>query len=149
LAKGDLAVAKGTEKNRDPKASSVGRRDFFKGAAAGAAAMAATGGAETAEAAAGPRPRVLKPTQAQEQAEVGQTGSADLQVGATPGSDFMIDVFRALDMEYVAANPGSTYQGLHESIINYAGNTMPKMLMCLHEESATAMAHSYAKAGRL
>ena len=76
LAKRDLAVARGTEKNREPKASSVGRRDFFKDAAAGAAVMAATGEAETAEAAAAPRPRVLKPTQAQ--AEVGQTGSADL-----------------------------------------------------------------------
>ena len=139
-------MAEQTEKSHESKNPGVGRREFFKGAAAGAAAVATTGGAAAAEAAPPPRPAVLKPTEAQAQAEVGVTGSAELQAGVTPGSDFMIDVFRALDLEYVAANPGSTYQGLHESIINYGNNSRPEMLTCLHEESATAMAHAYAKA---
>ena len=45
----------------------------------------------------------------------------------------------------VAANPGSTFEGLHESLINYGDNKMPEFLTCCHEESAVAMAHGYAK----
>ena len=41
--------------------------------------------------------------------------------------------------------PGSSYRGLHDSIVNYLGNTRPRMLLCLHEESAVALAHGYAK----
>jgi acetolactate synthase I/II/III large subunit len=62
-----------------------------------------------------------------------------------PGSDFMVDVLKTLDIEYVAANPGSTFEGLHESLINYGDNKMPELLTCCHEESAVAMAHGYAK----
>ena len=62
-----------------------------------------------------------------------------------PGSDFMVDVLKTLDLEYVAANPGSTFEGLHESLINYGDNKMPELLTCCHEESAVAMAHGYAK----
>ena len=65
---------------------------------------------------------------------------------ATPGSDFMVDVLKKLDFEYVAVNPGSAFEGLHESIINYGQNQMPELLTCLHEEAAAAMAHGYAKA---
>ena len=62
-----------------------------------------------------------------------------------PGSDFMVDVLKTLDLEYLAANPGSTFEGLHESLINYGDNKMPEFLTCCHEESAVAMAHGYAK----
>ena len=62
-----------------------------------------------------------------------------------PGADFMVDVLKALDFEYVAANPGSSFRGLHESIINYGGNQKPELLTCCHEESSVAMAHGYAK----
>ncbi|MDB5940474.1 MAG: alsS, partial [Ramlibacter sp.] len=58
-----------------------------------------------------------------------------------PGSDFMIDVIRTLDLDYVAANPGSSFRSLHESLVNYGGNRKPELLTCLHEESAVAMAH--------
>jgi thiamine pyrophosphate-dependent acetolactate synthase large subunit-like protein len=44
-------------------------------------------------------------------------------------------------VEYLAANPGSTYESLHESLINYGDNKMPEFLTCCHEESAVAMAH--------
>ena len=57
----------------------------------------------------------------------------------------MVDVFRALDLEYCASNPGLSFEGLQESIVNHGGNRMPEFLTCLHEESAVAMAHGYAK----
>jgi acetolactate synthase-1/2/3 large subunit len=62
-----------------------------------------------------------------------------------PGSDFMVDVIKSLDIEYCAANPGSSFRGLHESIINYGGNKNPELITCLHEESSAAIAHGYAK----
>jgi thiamine pyrophosphate-dependent acetolactate synthase large subunit-like protein len=58
----------------------------------------------------------------------------------------MVDVLRKLGFEYVAINPGSAFQGLHESLLNHGGNTAPEILTCLHEEAAVAMAHGYAKA---
>src|ERR1700757_277325 len=61
------------------------------------------------------------------------------------GSDAIAAVLRELDIPYVALNPGSSYRGLHDSIVNYLGNTRPRMLLCLHEESAVALAHGWAK----
>src|SRR5258706_3659523 len=63
-----------------------------------------------------------------------------------PGSDFMIDVIKTLDLEYMATNPGSSFRSLHESRVNYGGNRAPELLTCMHEEAAVAMAHGYAKA---
>ena len=57
----------------------------------------------------------------------------------------MVDVLKAIGFEYVASNPGSSFRGLHESIINYGGNSQPEFLTCCHEESSVAMAHGYAK----
>ena len=62
------------------------------------------------------------------------------------GSDVIVDVLRALEIEYVALNPGSSYRGLHDSLVNYAGNQQPQMLLCNHEAIAVAMAHGYYKA---
>ncbi len=138
-----------SESPQDNKKRNVPRRDFFKSAAAGAAAIAATGPAETAEAAspAPARPAVLPPTVAQAQAELGGSGA---QVGAGPGrgfaSDFMVDVLRSLDIDYAAINPGSSFEGIHESMINHGGNTRPEIITCLHEEAAATMCHGYAKA---
>jgi acetolactate synthase I/II/III large subunit len=68
---------------------------------------------------------------------------------ARDGSDFMVDVIKALDIDYLPSNPASSFRGLHESLINYGGNTKPEFLTCMHEESAVAMAHGYFKvAGR-
>jgi thiamine pyrophosphate-dependent acetolactate synthase large subunit-like protein len=61
-----------------------------------------------------------------------------------PGSDFMVDVIKSLDIDYVASNPAHSFRGLHESLINYGGNK-PEFLLCLHEEVAVAMAHGYYK----
>src|SRR3546814_7114314 len=62
------------------------------------------------------------------------------------GADFMIDVVKSLGIDYIAANPGSSFRGLHESLINYGGNTAPELLTCLHEETSVAMAVGYARA---
>jgi thiamine pyrophosphate-dependent acetolactate synthase large subunit-like protein len=61
------------------------------------------------------------------------------------GSDAIAAALRALDIPYVALNPGSSYRGLHDSLVNYLGNSRPRMLLCLHEESAVALAHGWAK----
>ena len=61
------------------------------------------------------------------------------------GSDVVADTLRALEIPYVALNPGASYRGLHDSIVNFLGNETPQMLLCLHEESAVAIAHGYAK----
>jgi thiamine pyrophosphate-dependent acetolactate synthase large subunit-like protein len=118
-----------------PKRKRVGRRGFLKGAAVGAAAV------------------VVPPTAAQSpQAPAGTTpGTApadervDVYTTDRPGADFMVDVIKSLGFEYVAANPGSSFRALHESLINYGGNKAPELLTCCHEESSVAMAHGYAK----
>jgi thiamine pyrophosphate-dependent acetolactate synthase large subunit-like protein len=61
------------------------------------------------------------------------------------GSDVVADALRALDIPYIALNPGASYRGLHDSLVNYLGNERPQILLCLHEESAVAIAHGYAK----
>jgi thiamine pyrophosphate-dependent acetolactate synthase large subunit-like protein len=62
------------------------------------------------------------------------------------GSDVAAEVLRRLDIPYIALNPGASYRGLHDSLVNYLGNRAPEMLLCLHEEQAVAIAHGYAKA---
>ncbi|HEY1364934.1 MAG TPA: thiamine pyrophosphate-binding protein [Xanthobacteraceae bacterium] len=61
------------------------------------------------------------------------------------GSDVVADTLRALQFPYIALNPGASYRGLHDSIVNFLGNETPQMLLCLHEENAVAIAHGYAK----
>lgn len=61
------------------------------------------------------------------------------------GSDVAADALRATGIDFIALNPGASYRGFHDSIVNYLGNKQPQMLLCLHEESAIAIAHGYAK----
>src|SRR5437870_8212834 len=61
------------------------------------------------------------------------------------GSDVVAETLRALDIPYIALNPGASYRGLHDSLVNHLGNVRPQMLLCLHEEHAVAIAHGYAK----
>ncbi len=61
------------------------------------------------------------------------------------GSDVIAEVLRDLDIPYIALNPGASYRGLHDSLVNHIGNASPQMLLCLHEEAAVAIAHGYAK----
>ncbi len=62
------------------------------------------------------------------------------------GSDVAAQMLRRLDIPYIALNPGASYRGLHDSLVNHLGNRQPEMLMCLHEEHAVAIAQGYAKA---
>src|SRR5262245_41629377 len=136
--------------------TSPGRRDFFKNAALGAAGLVGTAAASDAAPVAAstpPAPSVVMPTEVQEYGVLGHPTTAQAPVAsvgaapaATPASDYMVDVLKKIGFEYAAINPGSTFQGLHESFINHGQNTAPELLTCLHEEAAAAMAHGYAKA---
>ena len=128
--------------------ASVGRRRFLQSAAAGAAALVAKNApiAAAAQPAAAARPAPSTgAAAAQLRADTEPPSSASPRLVERPASDFMLDVIKSLGIEYVAANPGSSFEGLHESIINYGGNRMPELLTCCHEESSVAMAHGYAK----
>ena len=61
------------------------------------------------------------------------------------GSDVIAEMLRRLDVRYISLLPGASYRGLHDSLVNYLGNGAPKMLLCLHEEHAVAVAQGYAK----
>src|SRR6201985_974557 len=61
------------------------------------------------------------------------------------GSDVVAEALRDLDIPYIALNPGASYRGLHDSLVNHIGNAAPQMLLCLHEEAAVAIAQGYAK----
>ena len=62
------------------------------------------------------------------------------------GSDVVVDLMKAFDIEYAAFNPGATFRGIHDSIVNYGGNYKPEVIFCHHEEISVAVAHGYAKA---
>jgi len=57
----------------------------------------------------------------------------------------MVDVLKSIGLDYICANPGSSFRGIHESVINYGGNQRPELITCCHEESSVAMGHGYAK----
>jgi thiamine pyrophosphate-dependent acetolactate synthase large subunit-like protein len=123
---------------------SVDRRDFLKGAAVTSAAALVSGAPGEAS------PQAPAAAQSSPGAPVAtrETDPAlDVEVLTVdrPGGDFMVDVLKSLNFEYVASNPGSSFRGIHESIINYGSNRMPEFLTCCHEESSVAMAHGYFK----
>ena len=60
-------------------------------------------------------------------------------------SDVIVDLLHRYELPYVAMNPGASFRGLHDSLINYGGNR-PEMLLCQHEETAVQIAHGYARA---
>ncbi len=62
------------------------------------------------------------------------------------GSDLIVDLFKMYDFEYASLNPGSSFRGLHDSMVNYGKNVKPMMIECCHEEIAVGIAHGYAKA---
>src|SRR5687768_4346563 len=127
------------------KQLSVKRRDFLKSAAVtGAAALVP--GASAAEAQVSPSSPPSQGTAPVPPREVDPTGNVEVLTTERPGGDFMVDVIKTLNFDYVASNPGSSFRGIHESLINYGGNQAPEFITCLHEESSVAMAHGYFKA---
>src|SRR5207245_802449 len=57
------------------------------------------------------------------------------------GSDVVAEMLRRLDIPYIALEPGASFRGLHDSIVNYLGNERPAMILANHEEVAVAIAH--------
>ncbi len=60
-------------------------------------------------------------------------------------SEIIVDLIHRYGFPYISLNPGATFRGLHDSLVNYGGNE-PPMLLCQHEETAVQIAHGYAKA---
>src|SRR5215468_2414655 len=148
-------------KSNKPSKGSVNRRGFLKGAAASAAAGAAAlvTNSEISEAQRGAGPgqgNGVGPGSAPPPSPDGlardagnvQPPAVTARAVTRPGSDLMTQVLRDLGVEYVAANPGSSFEGLQESLINYGNppNKMPEFITALHEESAVTMGHGYGKA---
>jgi thiamine pyrophosphate-dependent acetolactate synthase large subunit-like protein len=135
-----------SEKRTHARQSALSRRGFLQ-----AATLAGTGAIVPAVAKADES--VVAPSQ---QRHVIELASREAEQGVPPssgqtqsncGSDFMVDVMRNLGIEQVAAIPGNTFKGLHESIINYGMTTPPavQLITCMHEEISVAIAHGYAK----
>ena len=124
------------------KDKAVDRRTFLRSAAVGAAAAAVS--PAIARAAREPT-RGSGPPPMSQDAEVNPPPQLDVLTEDRSGSDFMVDVLKSLDLDYICSNPGSSIRGLHESVINYGGNRKPEFITCLHEESSVGMAHGYAK----
>jgi thiamine pyrophosphate-dependent acetolactate synthase large subunit-like protein len=61
------------------------------------------------------------------------------------GSDAVAEALAALDIPHIALTPGSSFRGLHDSLVNHLGNRRPALVVCLHEEHAVAIAHGWAK----
>jgi len=126
----------------------LSRRNFLSTVAAAGAVTAVTdldSKAVAAPAAPAPaKPSAVRPSAKVAAAETGTPEVSEHGPGA-PTSDFMVDVIKSLDFDYVAANPADSFRGLHESLLTYGGNKKPEFLTCMHEESAVAMAHGYFK----
>ena len=60
-------------------------------------------------------------------------------------SDIIADLIKQYDFPYIALNPGASFRGLHDSLVNHGGNE-PPMILCQHEKIAVQIAHGYAKA---
>ncbi len=116
-----------------PVENSVDRRSFLKAAATSGAAFVA--GAQSLSA------------QVSGVTDAGTSAAPEVEIvsDGKPGSDFMMDVLKPFDFEFMTINSHSDSRGLQESVINYTGNKNPELITCLHEEVAVAMAHGYFK----
>jgi len=121
------------------------RRRFLKGAAASAAALVGTASAEPRQTPVAVTVELARPAGALARETETVPASLDVLTEGRPGSDFMVDVIKSLDVDYICANPGSSFRGLQESVINYGGNSKPEWITCLHEEVSVAMADGYAQ----
>ena len=136
----------------DKKTGGLNRRGFLAGAtAAGVAAvpLAKSSPASAQETgASAPLPNAAQAAMEHEVPDGYNDAQAARYFVDHPGSDFMVDVLKALDFDYLALNPGSAFRGLHESVLNFGGNSRPEILTCVHEEHAAAIAHGYAKVAK-
>ena len=128
-----------SKRNRE---GTIGRRGFLKGASVAGAALGAASPSAAQPAAA---PAAKNPVPLPDIAAETLPPLADPVHQSSGGGDFMLDVLKTLNFDYVTQTPASTFRGLHEAIINYGMNKQPELLSCTHEEIAVAMAHGYAK----
>src|ERR1700730_6153008 len=59
-------------------------------------------------------------------------------------SDVIVDLIKQYGFPYIALNPGVSFRGLPDSLVNYGEND-PPMLLCNHEKIAVQIAHGYAR----
>ncbi len=135
-----------TKKDSTPK---LDRRKFLAAAAvagAGSAVKPADAAPSTAVQAPPRVPSALPPNERVAAAETDVPNIPPYSTEhARPGSDFMVDVVKSLDIKYSPSNPASSYRAFHESLIDYGKNTMPEFLTCTHEEVGVGIAHGYYK----
>lgn len=60
------------------------------------------------------------------------------------GSDLIAEAIRATGFRFAAVNPGASYRGLHDSIVNHPPGRID-LLTVLHDEHAVAVAHGWTK----
>jgi acetolactate synthase-1/2/3 large subunit len=130
-------------KRREDKPA-VGRRNFLKGAGLVGAAALTPGAAQAQAVAPKANLKAAAPGPLQLAADT-QPPTRESVTQASSGGDFMVDVFKSLDIDYLAMNCASSFRGLHEAVINYAKNSKPEILTCPHEEIAVHMGQGYAK----
>ncbi len=126
----------------------VDRRAFLAGAATGAAALVPAPAARSQQPSAF-QASLGAPSYQQLQRDTGALAPpAPRRAVLRPGSDLMVQVLKDMGVEFVAANNGSSFEGLQESIANYGTppNHMPEYITALHEESSVDMANGYGKA---
>ena len=61
------------------------------------------------------------------------------------GSDLICDLLQAMRFEHVMLTPGSSFRGLHDSLVNHTRNATPEIILCGAEEIALHMAQGYSK----
>jgi thiamine pyrophosphate-dependent acetolactate synthase large subunit-like protein len=136
-------------KTRNENKRGVSRRAFLASASAAGVALAGSDSVEAQTAAEPAATSAVPPTGAQLAREHGSLDytpeERERYFVDDPGSDLMVEVLKSLDIDYLTMNAGSSFRGLHESILNHGGNRKPEVITCVHEEQSVAMAHGYAK----
>jgi len=124
------------------------RRKFLKGAATSAAALAISPTSKAQEPSAYSA-SYTAPSYQQMQRDAGMVipPMPNTRTVVRPGSDLMVQALKDMGIEFVASNPGSSFEGIQESIANYGDppNHLPEFITALHEESSVDMANGYAK----
>jgi acetolactate synthase-1/2/3 large subunit len=128
------------------KKPNIARRSFLKGSALAGVAALAPGDANAQAQIAVPAPPSRPAPLPNREAETAVPPPLEVLTEGRSGSDFMVDCIKSLGFDYIAATPGSSFRGLHESLINYGENNSPEFITCTHEEVSAALAHGYAKA---
>jgi acetolactate synthase-1/2/3 large subunit len=122
------------------------RRNFLKGAGlvGAAAAVAPPVAAGAMPAATLSKAKAALPGPRQIAAET-MPPASDPVNQTSSGGDYMVDVIKTLDIDYMAINCASSYRGLHEAVVNHGGNTKPEIITCVHEDIAVHISQGYAK----